>query len=154
EEQINSRPSMIRPAKRMLFVMPPRNVLIQRVDQLGDMVISVPALRRLRELLPEARLVGLLSPANAELARTLKLFDEIVTIEFPDDDWERRRVMPLDKQYDLRRRLEPFKFDVAIDLTESSVSRALLLLSGAPFLVGFRDDQSPWLSAFYEGFTR
>src|SRR6202022_5195868 len=27
----------------------------------------------------------------------------------------------------------------------------LLLLSGAPFLIGFKDDRSPWLSAFYEG---
>jgi ADP-heptose:LPS heptosyltransferase len=27
----------------------------------------------------------------------------------------------------------------------------LLLLSGAPFLFGFKDDQAPWLSAFYEG---
>jgi ADP-heptose:LPS heptosyltransferase len=123
------------------------------VDQLGDMVISEPALRQLRELLLEARLVGLPSFANAELARTLNLFDEVVTIDFPDDEWERRRVMPLDKQYELRRRLEPFKFDVAIDLTEANASR-LLLLSGASFLVGFRDDLSPWLSASYEGSTR
>ncbi len=31
EEQINSRPSVIRPAKRMLFPTPPTNVLVQRV---------------------------------------------------------------------------------------------------------------------------
>jgi ADP-heptose:LPS heptosyltransferase len=154
EEQINSRPSIIRPAKRTQFATPPRNVLIQRVDQLGDMVVSVPAVRRLRELLPDARLVGLLSVANAELARTLDLFDEIISVDFPDDEWERRRVMPLEKQHELRRKLEPFKFDVAIDLTESDVTRPLLLLSGAPYLFGFKDDNSPWLSAFYEGYTR
>jgi ADP-heptose:LPS heptosyltransferase len=153
EEHINSRPSMIRLAKRTLFATPPRNVLIQRVDQLGDMVVSVPALRRLRELLPEARLVGLLSLANAELAKTLDLFDEIVAVDFPDDEWERRRVMPLDKQYQLRRRLEPFKFDVAIDLSESEVSRPLLQLSGARFLMGFGDGRSVWLSATYEAYT-
>jgi ADP-heptose:LPS heptosyltransferase len=145
---------MIRPAKRTQFATPPRNVLIQRVDQLGDMVVSVPAVRRLRELLPGARLVGLLSLANAELARTLDLFDEIISVDFPDDEWERRRVMPLEKQHELRRKLEPFKFDIAIDLTESDVTRPLLLLSGAPYLFGFKDDHSPWLSAFYEGYTR
>jgi ADP-heptose:LPS heptosyltransferase len=153
EEQINSRPSMIRPAERTRFPRPPRNVLILRVDQLGDMVISIPALRRLKELLPEARLVGLLSFANAELARTLNLFDEVIAIEFPDDEWERRRVMPLDKQDELRRRLEPYKFDVAIDLAESELSRPLLRLSGAPFLVGFTDGRSSWLSASYETYT-
>jgi ADP-heptose:LPS heptosyltransferase len=150
EEQINSRPSVVRPARRARFPTPPRNVLVVRVDQLGDMVISIPALRRLRELLPEARIVGLLSLANVDLARTLGLFDEIITVDFTDDEWERRRIMPLDKQDKLRRQLEPYKFDVAIDLAESTVSRPLLLLSGAWFLYGYKDDQAPWLSAFFE----
>jgi ADP-heptose:LPS heptosyltransferase len=153
EEQINSRPSMIRPARRTRFPIPPRNVLILRVDQLGDMVISIPAVRRLRELLPEAHLVGLLSLANAELAQSLNLFDEIVTIDFPDDEWERRRVMPLDKQDELRRRLESYKFDVAIDLAEFDVSRPLLQLSGAPFRIAFCEGRSDWLSATYESHT-
>jgi ADP-heptose:LPS heptosyltransferase len=153
EEQINSRPSMIRPARRTRFATPPRNVLVQRVDQLGDLVLSIPALRHLRGLLPEARLVGLLSVANADLAKSLDLFDEIIIVDFPDDEWERRRVMPLDKQEELRRRLEPFKFDVAIDLVESDVSRPLLQLSRAPFRLGFSDSRSPWLSATFEAYT-
>jgi ADP-heptose:LPS heptosyltransferase/tetratricopeptide (TPR) repeat protein len=154
EEQINSRQSVIRPAKRKRFATPPRSILVQRVDQLGDMIVSIPAVRRLRELFPEARLVGLLSLDNAELASTLDLFDEVIAIDFPDDEWERCRIMPLDQQHDLQRRLEPFRFDVAIDLSMSDVSRPLLLLSGAPYLFGFKDDRSPWLSAFVEGMTR
>jgi ADP-heptose:LPS heptosyltransferase len=154
EEQINSRPSIIRLAKRRYFATPPRNVLILRVDQIGDLVVSVPAIRRLRELLPKARFIGLLSVANAELARTLDLFDEVISIDFPDDEWERRRVMSVDQQHELRRRLEPFKFDVAIDLSFSDVSRPLLLFSGAPYLLGFKDDRCPWLSAYIEGITR
>jgi ADP-heptose:LPS heptosyltransferase len=150
-EQINSRPSMIRPARRMRVPTPPRNILVLRVDQLGDMIVSIPAIRRLRELLPGASFVGLLSLANAELARTLNLFDEIIVIDFRDDEWERRRVMPLEEQQELRRRLEHFKFDMAIDLAESPVSRPLLLLSGAPFLFGFKAGEAPWLTAFYEG---
>jgi ADP-heptose:LPS heptosyltransferase len=150
EEQVNARPSMIRPARRSRLPAPVRNVLVQRVDQLGDLVCSIPALRRLRELLPDARLVGLLSSANAELARSLDLFDEIITADFPEDAWQRRRIMPLDTQHELRLRLQPYNFDVAIDLIESNASRPLLLLSGAPFLFGFRDDDSPWLAATYE----
>jgi ADP-heptose:LPS heptosyltransferase len=150
EEQINSRPSMIRPARRARFAKPPSNVLLLRVDQLGDIVVSIPAIRRLRELLPEARFVGLLSFANAQLAKTLNLFDEVIAVDFPDDEWERRRVMPLENQHELRQRLAPYKFDLAIDLAEAQVSRPLLLLSGAPFLFGFKADQAPWLSAWCE----
>jgi ADP-heptose:LPS heptosyltransferase len=154
EEQVNSLPSMIRPAKRKLFTKSPRKVLIIRVDQLGDMIISVPALRRIRGLLPEANLVGLLSLANSEFASTLNVFDEIIATSFPDDEEERRRIMPLEEQYRLRRRLQSFKFDVAIDLAETASSRPLLLLSGAPYLFGFPDGQSPWLSASFEGYAR
>jgi ADP-heptose:LPS heptosyltransferase/Flp pilus assembly protein TadD len=150
EEQINAKPSVVREAKRTFFATPPRNILIVRADQLGDMVTSFSAIRRLRELLPNARLVGLLSVTNCELAESLRLFDEIIAIQFPDDEWERRRVLTLDQQHELRQRLSKFKFDVALDLSESDASRPLLILSGAPYVVGFKDDKSPWLSASVE----
>jgi ADP-heptose:LPS heptosyltransferase len=153
DEQINSRPSVVRSTKRRLSDEPFRNVLVQRTDQLGDMVNSIPAMRRLRELLSRAHIVGLLTPANAELARTLGLFDEIVVVDFPEDPVERRRVMPLDKQEALRRRLEPYRFDLAIDLSINTMSRPLLLLSGARILYGFQTGEWPWLTAGFEANT-
>jgi ADP-heptose:LPS heptosyltransferase len=153
DEQINSRPSVVRPPKRALSDEPFRNVLVQRTDQLGDMVNSIPAMRRLRELLPGAHIVGLLTPANAEFARTLALFDEIVVVDFPDDRAERRRIMPLAKQEALRRQLEPYHFDLAIDLSVTTMSRPLLLLSGARFLYGFQSGEWPWLTGGFEANT-
>jgi ADP-heptose:LPS heptosyltransferase len=149
EEQINSRPSALRPARRAYFATPPRSVLIQRIDQLGDMVVSVPAMRRMRELLPDSRLVALVASSNAELTRSLGIFDDIVTADFPADEVLQRRVMPLNEQDALRRQLAAFNFDVAIDFSESPVTRPLLLLSGARLLFGFRDRTLPWLSADY-----
>ncbi len=153
-EAINARPSVVRPAARALFAVPPRNVLVLRTDQLGDLVTSIPAMQRLRELLPDARIVGLLTAANADLARTLGVFDEVIAIDFPDDPAERRRVMPVEAQRALRDRLRRHRFDWAIDLAESGVSRPLLLLSGARFLYGFHDRDWPWLDGGFEGDTR
>jgi ADP-heptose:LPS heptosyltransferase len=153
EEQINSRPSVVRSPKRKLTEAPIRNLLVQRTDQLGDLVYSVPAIRRLRQLLPDAHTVGLLTPANAELAGTLALFDEIVVVNFPDDPAERRRVMPLDAQEALRQRLEPYHFDLAIDLSVNPMSRPLLRLSGARILYGFQAGDWPWLTAGFEART-
>ena len=150
-EAVNARPSMVRPAARAVFPVPPRNVLVLRTDQLGDMVASIPAMRRLRALLPGARIVGLLTAGNAEFAATLGLFDEAITVDFPDDPVERRRVMPLAEQEALRARLQPYAFDIALDLAESSMSRPLLLLSGARFLYGFHDRDWPWLDAGFDG---
>jgi ADP-heptose:LPS heptosyltransferase len=145
---------MARSAERTLLSAPVRTVLVQRVDQLGDLVASVPAIRRLRTLLPHARMIGLLSAANADLGRTLGLFDEIVLADFPEDPDEGRRVMTLEAQQALRRTLARHRIDLAIDLSESGASRPLLLLSGAPFRFGFRMPEAPWLSADVAGATR
>ena len=150
EEQINARPSVVRPAARRVFSAPIRNVLILRTDQLGDMVASIPAMERLRALLPQARLVGLLTSSNVDFAATLGVFDEIIPLSFPDDYFQRRRIMPLAAQEELRRRLEPYGFDLAIDLAAAPVSRPLLRLSGATYLCGFDDRTFPWLTL---GFT-
>ncbi|MFD1952428.1 glycosyltransferase family 9 protein [Sphingomonas arantia] len=153
DDQVNARPSAVRAATRTLLPHPPRAILVQRVDQLGDLVVSVPAIRRLRALFPDARLVGLLSAANAGLGATLGLFDAIEVATFPEDPSEGRRVMAFGDQQALRERLRPYAFDVAIDLSESAVSRPLLLLSGAPFIYGFRSQQAVWLSADATGAT-
>jgi ADP-heptose:LPS heptosyltransferase len=147
EEQVRARPSMVHSAKRSTFPDGVRNILVMRTDQLGDLVASIPALRRLREIFMGANIVGLLTSANADLARTLDLFNEIIIVDFPDDKLERRRLMTLDKQEDLRRQLAPYAFDIALDLAQSNVSRDLLPLAGAKFYYGTGGEHWPWLSA-------
>lgn len=147
QQRIRALPSVVHPARRELFPDGVRNVLVLRTDQLGDMVASIPALQRLREIVPGARIVGLLTGANAELARTLDLFDEIIVVEFPDDARERRRLMPLAAQEALRARLADYKFDIAIELANSNVSRELLQLTGARFTHGVGGGDWPWMSS-------
>lgn len=145
EAAVDALPSVVRPARRGLLPGPARTILVQRTDQLGDLVCSVPALRRLRAVFPGARLVGLVSPANAELARALALFDELVVAAFAGDPAGGRRTMPAAAQRALRERLAPFAFDLAIDLSEGRESRPLLRLSGARMLCGFGRQEFPWL---------
>jgi ADP-heptose:LPS heptosyltransferase len=147
EEAINARPSIVRTAERRLLPDPVRTILVQRVDQLGDLVCSVPAIRRLRNLFPDAQLIGLMTPANAPLAEQLALFDDIVTVAFSESPVENRRILPIEAQDQLRQALARYDFDIGIDLGEGDESRPLLLLSGAKFLYGFKDRQSPWLDA-------
>ena len=134
-EQINARPSIIHRASTYSFPGKIKTVAILRPDQLGDMVISVPALLRLREFLPDAQLVGLLAPANEPLARSLGIFDEIILLNFPDDPHQRQRIMDRKGQAALARQLAPYKFDVAINFPVAGESHRLLHLTGAPILI-------------------
>ncbi|MBV8848836.1 MAG: hypothetical protein JOZ16_04550 [Methylobacteriaceae bacterium] len=146
EAAINGRTSVIRSARRSLLAQP-RTILVQRADQLGDLVCSIPALRRLRSGFPDARIVLLVSDANTELAWTLDFVDEVVTCAFADNGHDERRTMTVEAQASLTATLHRYRFDIAIDLGEGAGSRPLLQLSGAPFLYGFRDRDTPWLSA-------
>lgn len=147
EEQIAERPSAVHDAIRPPILPEINSILVMRADQLGDLVASIPAIRRLRALFPAAKLVGLMSPSNVDLARTLDIFDDTVTVDFRESMELRKRTLSWDKQVELRDRLAPYRFDVAIDLSLSAMSRALLALSGAPFLYGFKDRDWPRLSA-------
>ncbi len=140
-EQINARPSIIHRASTHSFPGEIKNVAVIRADQLGDMVISVPALLRLRELLPNARITGLLSPANEPLARSLGIFDEIILLDFPDDLHQRQRIMDRKGQEELALKLAPYKFDVAIDFPVAGLSHKLLPLTGAPILIAHGGDR-------------
>ena len=151
--QVAAAPSVVRPAARQLLPRQVRSVLVQRLDQLGDMALSVPAIERLRRTFPEAELVALVTPANAALARSLGLFASVKEAAFPDDPVLGRRTMTADEQRRVSAELAPYRFDVAIDLCENAASRALLRLSGAPFTFGFGAQDFPWLSADVEGYT-
>ena len=147
EEQVRARPSVVHEAIGTVTPAQLRSILVIRTDQLGDMVASIPALSRLRALFPDARLVGLLGPANIDLARTLDVFDEVIAIDFRESMVLRTRTLDWESQRGLRERLADYRFDVAIDLATSVMSRPLLALSGAPFLYGFNDPAWPRLSA-------
>lgn len=136
-EWVNSLPTVVHQASTNSFPVQPKTVLVQRLDQLGDLSVSVPALKRLRQLMPNARIVGLLSPSNEELGRSLDVFDEVLVADVPDDPIHMRRVIDRKGQLDLSKRLAPYKFDVAIDLAVSGVTQNLLPLSGAPVQLSF-----------------
>ncbi|HMM41991.1 MAG TPA: glycosyltransferase family 9 protein [Thermomicrobiales bacterium] len=58
-------------------------VLVAQPDHLGDILLSQPAVRLLREQLPHVRLVGVVGPWSAEIARLAWPVDDVVAIDFP-----------------------------------------------------------------------
>lgn len=137
EQRINALPTVVHKASSNSFPVVLKNILVMRIDQLGDLAVSVPALRRLREIAPDAHITALLSPSNEGLGRTLGLFDEILTVNVPDDEFHRRRVLGRDGQEALAAMLSHRKYDVVMDLAVAGVSHRLMPLAGAPIMMGF-----------------
>ena len=117
-----------------------RNVLAIRLDNLGDVLMTSPALAAVRESLPEARLTLLASPAGARLAPHLPMLDAAIEWRAP---WVKHPSSTPDELAEascaerrLIDRLAEHRFDAAIvftTCTQSALPAALVCrLAGIP----------------------
>src|SRR6516164_9554613 len=59
------------------------NILAVRLDSLGDVLMTTPALRALKESRPGRRITLLTSPQGAETARLVSELDDVIVYDAP-----------------------------------------------------------------------
>lgn len=145
DDAVVGMPCIVRPAQRTLFDAPIRTILAMRVDQLGDVSASLPALARLREIFPAARLIALAQRGTRGVIEASGLVDEVLPIALSYNPGSGRRFLEPEEEDRLRSVLQPLSIDLAIDLSPGDESRPLLLLTNATYLVGFNPDRFTYL---------
>ena len=129
-----------------------RRILAVKLDHIGDFVIAIPALKRLQARFPHSSLSLLAAPGSAALAQFLPGIEEIIEFEFffPRSGLGQRSLSG-EALAALRRRLAPYRFDLAIDLRKAPETRPILQMSGARWLAGFdHAGMFPWLDIVME----
>jgi lipopolysaccharide heptosyltransferase II len=111
-----------------------RNVLCVRLDNLGDVLMTTPAIRALKQSAPGRRVTLLTSRAGSALAPFLPDVDEAIAHDAP---WVSHPAEPpLEADRDLLRRLAEHRFDSAVIFTvysQSALPAALFCrLAGIP----------------------
>jgi lipopolysaccharide heptosyltransferase II len=94
-----------------------RNILLIRLDNLGDMLLMTPAFHAVRTSLPQARLTLLASPVGAQVGLLNPDISEVITYQAPwVDPW---RKLPHDsaREQQMIARLKAYHFDGAIIFT-------------------------------------
>ncbi len=99
-----------------------RNILTVRLDNIGDVVMLGPALRAIKENLPESKITLLASPAGTHAASLLRQVDRIITWRAIWQDVGNQ--MPIDaaRELQLVEALAEADFDAAIVFTSFSQS--------------------------------
>jgi heptosyltransferase-2 len=108
----------------------PRNILVIDFGQLGDVVMSLPALRAVREKFPRARITIAVGKPAAEIIRMSGYADETIEVDRVAlrDGFKPFSVLRVFKvAQDVRRR----QFDFVIDLHSFAETNLLALFSGA-----------------------
>jgi O-antigen biosynthesis protein len=128
------------------------NILAVKLDHIGDFVTAIPALQRLQRHFPQARLYLLASPGVAELSNLVPGLAGTIEFEFffPQSGRGQRTLTEADLSI-LQQRLQPYYFDLALDLRKAPETRPLLACANARWLAGFdHNNQFPWLDIAVE----
>lgn len=111
------------------------NILVVRTDRIGDMVLTVPALRALKTAWPRARLSVWASSSNREVVEGLPYVDEVIVEE-------KKGAKGLWAFLLLLRRK---RFDLAVILHTKRKTNALCFLAGIPRRLGYCNDKFGFL---------
>lgn len=109
----------------------PRNILVIDFGQLGDVVMSLPALRAIRERFPHARITVMVGRPGAEIIEMSGYADATIEVDRVGlrDGFKPLSVVRIFQVVkDVRQR----QFDFAIDLHSFSETNLLGFFSGAP----------------------
>ena len=108
----------------------PRNILVIDFGQLGDVVLSLPALRAIRQRFPDARItIAAGKPANevVELSGYANEIFEVDRVSLRDGN----KLVSIGRIIKFVRQVRQAKFDFVIDLHSLSETNLLGYLSGA-----------------------
>ncbi|HWR89585.1 MAG TPA: putative lipopolysaccharide heptosyltransferase III [Dissulfurispiraceae bacterium] len=112
-----------------------RNILVIKLRHIGDVLLTVPVFRALKESFPRARLTALVNAGTEDILRGNALIDRVIALD--------RSVKDLSLPVRLVREtafiagIRKARFDMTVDLTGGDRAALLSLLSGAAYRIGW-----------------
>jgi len=134
----------------------PRNVIVFRLDQLGDVVLTTPLFRELKRLYPNTHCTLVVQPPYREVVSTNPNVDEILVVPDLQPKWLPKRIRRLlSAWWFYRTKLRQRRFDLAIcprwDVDES-LTTMLCALTNAAKRVGYTSETTQAKQKINRGF--
>lgn len=124
----------------------PRRILLVQLGDIGDVVLTLPCIRALRETYPQARIVVAAWDKAVELLEDCPWLDQVIAVTKRSRSfWKELRF-----QIDFFRNLRSLRCDLAIDLRTGTRGAIMAFLSGAGQRIGFyADDGTLWRNRLF-----
>ncbi len=132
--------SGLRPGRHLPDVRSVESVLALRLDRLGDLITTLPALELLRKALPEARVELAVGSWNEPVARRLPFIDRVRVVDAPWSAWGTKASFS-----GARAALGRDPFDLALDFQGDVRVLLLMALAGAKLRAGYGDTGGAYL---------
>jgi heptosyltransferase-2 len=101
-----------------------KKILAIRIDRIGDLILTTPALRALKETYPESHLAVLVRRGTKDLVEHSSFVDQVIVVE----DFSRRELAAF---------LRGLGFDAAISFHPDVFANVLAWQAGIPYRVGY-----------------
>ncbi len=112
-----------------------RHILALRLDRLGDLLMTLPALKELRQLAPDAQIELAVGSWNEEIARGLPFVDLVRIVDAPWAAWGKKASWRQAARV-MREGTAP---DLAVDFQGDVRVNLLMALTGASIRAGYGD---------------
>ncbi len=122
--------------KTGIFKRRPLRILLIKPDHLGDFILGIPAMSKLRAKYPHATLDILVGSWNVPIAKQLNLFEQVFSFDFFRRKSSEKARVDTTELADLAAKLP--KYDMAIDLRRQADSRILIRTVAADLKVGYQ----------------
>jgi lipopolysaccharide heptosyltransferase II len=148
--EINSTPLLIKYSPWPVLIKKEiKNILVVKLDHLGDVILAIPAIKRLKQMFPEANITALVGPWAKPILENEPSIQKIITYDgfSSENSSEPLKWLTDNKRRYLKKWLGEFNFDLAVDLRSHTETREFLALSGAKYTAGYaKINEFPWLT--------
>jgi ADP-heptose:LPS heptosyltransferase len=128
--------TIARPFRRRRLIAPTR-ILILRLERIGDLLMTLPALADLQTFAPAAEIDLVVGSWNQDLARAI---DPVKRVMCLDAEWLARegRGLSVFSLIEASRRWHSIRYDLAINFEPDIRGNLMLVASGAAWTAGYR----------------
>src|SRR5215475_11263650 len=116
--------------------MKPDKILIRAPNWVGDAVLSIPAMKAVREHFPDSEITLLVRPWVAGLFTSAPFIDKL---------WSEEKPSSLSSWTRITRDIRGRGFDLALLFPNSFESALMIFLGGVPQRIGYATDARRWL---------
>ncbi|HMK61286.1 MAG TPA: putative lipopolysaccharide heptosyltransferase III [Dissulfurispiraceae bacterium] len=115
-----------------------KNILVIKLRHIGDVLLTVPVFRALRQNFPDAKISALVNSGTQEVLAGNKLIDEIIV--FDRKVKTEAALYKLMKEFAFLRKIRAMGFDMTVDLTSGDRAAILSIMSGARYRIAYNPE--------------
>ncbi len=115
-----------------------KNILVIRTDRMGDVILTTPSIKALRQHFPDAKISVLVAPATRELVEGNPNIDEVIVF---DRQGAHRGL----RVFKLIRYLRRQNFDLAILFHTKKITNLICFLANIPNRIGYKNEKYGFL---------